>query len=221
MDRCCVCRGTSMAVSDDRVLFPLAIDDFEYCIKDLMPFKKISGNFPTFDKQASIRNGNDASSSDSDMPIVRLLSQWPIIQLINLLRPGDACIHHRIRPPLIQIMVCRLFGAKPLSEPMQDYFQLDTCKHISVKSSTKYNSFHSIKCVWKSCLQNGGHLTRSQCIKMRAGARSFVVTRQGWYSTRVIAQLWPLGDIACWLKRMMVWRLRTGSSHWVAMLGHW
>ena len=33
-------------------------------------------------------------------------------------------------PPLIQIMACRLLGAKPFSEPMLLYCQLDTRKQI-------------------------------------------------------------------------------------------
>ena len=32
-------------------------------------------------------------------------------------------MHQQTRPPLVQIMACHLFGAKPLSEPMLDYFQ--------------------------------------------------------------------------------------------------
>ena len=37
------------------------------------------------------------------------------------------------RPSMVQIMARRLISAKPLSEPMQLYFQLDPHEHISVK----------------------------------------------------------------------------------------
>ena len=37
-----------------------------------------------------------------------------------------------IKPSLVQIMACRLVGAKPLSEPMLEYSKLDP-KEISVK----------------------------------------------------------------------------------------
>ena len=35
-------------------------------------------------------------------------------------------MRRRIRPALIQIMICRLFGTKPLSKPMLGYCQLGT-----------------------------------------------------------------------------------------------
>ena len=41
--------------------------------------------------------------------------------------------HHPTSPSLVQVMACRLFGAKPLSEPMLDYCQLNPWEHISVK----------------------------------------------------------------------------------------
>ena len=34
---------------------------------------------------------------------------------------------------LVQVMACRLFGAKPLPKPMLDYCRLDTWEQISVK----------------------------------------------------------------------------------------
>ena len=42
------------------------------------------------------------------------------------------CISKNISP-VLQIMACRLFGAKPLSEAMQAYFQLDPKEQIAVK----------------------------------------------------------------------------------------
>ena len=40
---------------------------------------------------------------------------------INSLRPSDANMRHKPRPSLVQIMACRLAGAKPLSETMPEY----------------------------------------------------------------------------------------------------
>ena len=62
-----------------------------------------------------------------------------------------------IYPSLVQIMACRLFGAKPLSEPMMLYSQLDRKEHISVKFYLKLKSCHSTKCTWKCLLRNSGH----------------------------------------------------------------
>ena len=40
---------------------------------------------------------------------------------VNSLRPSDAYMRQLTRPSLVQIMACRLNGAKPLSEPMLEY----------------------------------------------------------------------------------------------------
>ena len=41
--------------------------------------------------------------------------------LFNSLRPSDAYMRRWTGSSLVQIMACRLFGAKPLSEPMLEY----------------------------------------------------------------------------------------------------
>ena len=41
--------------------------------------------------------------------------------MVNSLRPSDAYMASVKLPPLIQIMACRLVGAKPLSEPVLEY----------------------------------------------------------------------------------------------------
>ena len=55
---------------------------------------------------------------------------------------------------LLQIMACRLFGTKPLPDPMMAYSQLDSWEQISVKFESEFYHFHSIKCIWKCCLPN-------------------------------------------------------------------
>ena len=57
---------------------------------------------------------------------------------------------------VIQIMACRLDGAKPLSESMMTYYLLDTKEHISEKSYLQSKYFHSRECAWCR-LRNGGH----------------------------------------------------------------
>ena len=71
----------------------------------------------------------------------------------NLLRHSDAYMSQQTTPSLLQIMVCRLFGNNPLSEPMMVYCQLDPTEHISITFYLKFKGFHSRKCIWK-CLQN-------------------------------------------------------------------
>ena len=50
---------------------------------------------------------------------------WSEHVFINSLKPSDAYIRHQPWPSLVQIMDCRLFGARPFSEPMLYYCQLD------------------------------------------------------------------------------------------------
>ena len=46
---------------------------------------------------------------------------WMLLKTIELYL---SYMRHQPRPSLLQIMACRLFGAKPLSEPMLPYCQL-------------------------------------------------------------------------------------------------
>ena len=45
-------------------------------------------------------------------------------------------------------MACRLFGAKPLSEPMLVYCQLNLQEQTSVKFESEFYHFHSKQCIW-------------------------------------------------------------------------
>ena len=76
--------------------------------------------------------------------------------------PSDAYVRQWIRSALVQIMACRLIGAKPLSQPMLGYCQLDPKEQTSVKFLSKYKIFHSQKCIWKHRLRNGGHFDQGE-----------------------------------------------------------
>ena len=54
-------------------------------------------------------------------------------------------------------MACRLFGAKPLPEPVLAYCQLDSCEQISVKFESE--SYHIQENAFAVC-QNGGHFVQ-------------------------------------------------------------
>ena len=47
-----------------------------------------------------------------------ILETW---RVINSLRPSDAYMRQENSASLVQIMACRLVGAKPLSEPIMKY----------------------------------------------------------------------------------------------------
>ena len=80
--------------------------------------------------------------------------------IINSSPPCAAYMHQWIGSALLQKMACRLFGAKPLSKPMLDYCQLGPKEQTSVKFYSKYQTFHSRKCIWKYRLRNGGRFVQ-------------------------------------------------------------
>ena len=79
--------------------------------------------------------------------------------------PSAAHMRQWIWSALVQILACRLFGAKPLSKPMLVYCQLDPREQSSVKFKSKYKNFHSRKCIWKCRLRDGGHFVQGDIIK--------------------------------------------------------
>ena len=78
---------------------------------------------------------------------------------INSSPHSAAYMRQWIGSALVQIMACRLFGAKPLSKPMLCYSQLYPFEQIKVKFETIYTAFHSWKCIWK-CRQRNGHFVQ-------------------------------------------------------------
>ena len=55
----------------------------------------------------------------------RISAISPGAQWVNSSPPSAAYMRQRIGSALVQIMACCIFGAKPLSKPMQGYCQLD------------------------------------------------------------------------------------------------
>ena len=56
----------------------------------------------------------------------------------KLISPSAAYMRPWIGPALLLMIACRLFGAKPLSEPVLDYCQLDPKEQTSVKYWLKH-----------------------------------------------------------------------------------
>ena len=62
---------------------------------------------------------------------------------------------------LVQIMACRLFGAKPLSKPTQGYSQLDPCEQWNFNQNTSFFIHgNGNASEWKYHPLNGGHFVR-------------------------------------------------------------
>ena len=63
-------------------------------------------------------------------------------------------MHQWTGSSLVQVMACRLFGAKPFPEPMLVYCWLDYWPQVSVKFESEFYHFHSRRYIWKCCLLN-------------------------------------------------------------------
>ena len=87
-----------------------------------------------------------------------LISFW----VLNLSPLSAAYMRRWTGSALVQIMACRLNGAKPLSKPVLTYCQLDPKERISMKFYLKVKYFHSRKCVWTNRLWNGGHFVQGE-----------------------------------------------------------
>ena len=85
---------------------------------------------------------------------LRFCCEWR--SFFNLSPPSAGYMRQWIGSALVQIMACRLFGAKPWSKLILVYCQLDAKEQTSVKFQSKYKTFHSRKCSWKYLLWNGG-----------------------------------------------------------------
>ena len=49
-------------------------------------------------------------------------------------------------------MDCRLFGTRPLPEPMMNFSQLNSWEQILMKFESEFYHFYSRKCIWNCCL---------------------------------------------------------------------
>ena len=87
--------------------------------------------------------------------------QW---SLINSSPPSAAFMHQWSGLALVQVMACRLIGAKPLSEPMLTYYQWDPWEQASVKFESKYKILHLRKYTWKCRLRNGGQIVHGSIV---------------------------------------------------------
>ena len=61
---------------------------------------------------------------------------------LNSSPPSAAYMRQWIGSPMVQVMACRLFRAKPLPEAMLAYCQLNSWEHTSVKYESEFYHFH-------------------------------------------------------------------------------
>ena len=65
---------------------------------------------------------------------------------------------------LVQVMACRVFGAKILHEPMLTYCELRSLEPISVKFESEFYYFQSGKCI-RTCRLPTCHLSKERWVK--------------------------------------------------------
>ena len=92
------------------------------------------------------------------------LSQW-----VNSSAPSAAYMRQWTVSALVQAMACRLFGAKPLPEPMLTYCQLEPCEQTCYNSNrnTKLfiqeNAFGTVICELAAILSRGRWVNARTC----------------------------------------------------------
>ena len=100
---------------------------------------------------------------------------------INSSTPSAAYMCQWIGSALVQIMACRLFGAKPLSKSMLVYCQLEPKEQISVKFQSKCKTFHSWKCVRNCRLRNDALFVQGEmCFKVQYNKNICTLFTNGW-----------------------------------------
>ena len=58
-----------------------------------------------------------------------MLTEAMIGYFLNSFMPSNANMLQSTEPPLIQVMICGLFGTKPLPEPVMPHCQLISVEH--------------------------------------------------------------------------------------------
>ena len=82
-------------------------------------------------------------------------------QWVNSALPSTAYIRWWTESTLVQVMACCLFGAKPLTEPIRTYCQLNIEKKNTVKYESAYkmfiqkNAFENAVCVMAAIFPGG------------------------------------------------------------------
>ena len=105
----------------------------------------------------------------------------------NSSHPSAAHIRQRIRPALVQVMACHLFGAKPLPKPMLIYCQFDSWEQISVKLKSEFDHIQSRKCIWNRRPFFPGKDESMICSHTKSAQRP-AICRIKWVWRRIIFQ---------------------------------
>ena len=92
--------------------------------------------------------------------ILLKLCHWYFIKKFNQI--NHAYMRQWTGSVLVQEMACRLFGAKPLPEPMLVCCRLNSWEQISVKFESEFYHFHKKNASEIVVCQNSGHFVQGE-----------------------------------------------------------
>ena len=92
---------------------------YKWCKFDVVIWVKNKAKISIFITYISIWPNWDTNTIIHWTPVTQFSSNQ--VMFFNSLRPSDGYIRWQTLPPLVQIMVCSLFGSKLWSEPMMEY----------------------------------------------------------------------------------------------------
>ena len=109
--------------------------------------------------------------------------------------PSVAYTRQWIWSALVQILVCRLFGAKLLSQPNAGFLSYG---QTSATFYSKYKAFHPRKCIWKYRLRNDGHFVQEKMslphVLSNRSTFHFMSTMDMWGHGQVITSVENYGS---------------------------
>ena len=122
----------------------------------------------------------------------RVISMNQVSTFINSSPPSDEYMRRWTGSALVQVMACRLFGAKPLPESMLPYCQLDLKNKLHWNSNTKLfiqeNSSENVVCEMAAILFREGFVNAPRSAVNRGpwGQKSRMECRSNAYYSDVI-----------------------------------
>ena len=98
---------------------------------------------------------------------------------------------------LVQVMACRLFGTKPLPEPMLADCQLDAQEQTSVKFESKYKLFIDENAFQNVFCQIGDHFVQGRWVNAAIMGNVIVMqeTHLMWYRKVMVGGGWVKGQM--------------------------
>ena len=112
----------------------------------------------------NVRQCPTSSNKSENWYYDHFLNQCWII-IISLSSPSAAYMRQWTGSSLVQVMACRLFGAKPLPEPMASHCQLGSWEQFQWNFNQNSVIFIQVNLLENVVCQNDGHFVRGRWVK--------------------------------------------------------